>query len=76
MEEADGSRRAGSGVIPTASCRLELGGAMETPVERRTRKRLLLQAFAGTAPGFVDWTAWTYGRAVAKRAVALARRGR
>jgi CelD/BcsL family acetyltransferase involved in cellulose biosynthesis len=57
----------------------EFGGADELwklQWSDRTRKRLLLQAFAGTPSGFVDWTAWTYGRAVAKRVVALARRGR
>jgi CelD/BcsL family acetyltransferase involved in cellulose biosynthesis len=42
---------------------------------QRTRKQLLFQAFARSPSGFVDWTAWTYGRPVAKRVVALARRG-
>jgi CelD/BcsL family acetyltransferase involved in cellulose biosynthesis len=39
------------------------------------RERLRLQAFAGTPSGLVDWAAWTYGRSMAKRVLALARRG-
>jgi CelD/BcsL family acetyltransferase involved in cellulose biosynthesis len=57
----------------------EFGGADEQwklQWSDRTRKRLLIQAFARTPSGFVDWAAWTYGRAMAKRAVALAQRRR
>ncbi len=55
----------------------EFGGANEEwklQWSDRTRKRLLFQAFAHTPSGFVDWTAWTYGRAAAKRILALAGR--
>ncbi len=55
----------------------EFGGANEQWKllwSDRTRKRLLLQAFADTPSGFVDWTAWTYGRAAAKWTLALAGR--
>jgi CelD/BcsL family acetyltransferase involved in cellulose biosynthesis len=35
------------------------------------RETILLQAFAPSLTGFVDWSAWTYGRPVAKRLLAL-----
>lgn len=35
------------------------------------RALTLLQAFAPSAPGMVDWAAWTVGRPLAKRALAL-----
>jgi CelD/BcsL family acetyltransferase involved in cellulose biosynthesis len=38
------------------------------------REMKLLQVFAPTAPGFVDWTAYAYGRPIAKRVLALLRR--
>jgi CelD/BcsL family acetyltransferase involved in cellulose biosynthesis len=36
----------------------------------RSRERVLLQAFAPSAPGLVDWAAFAYGRPLAKRALA------
>jgi CelD/BcsL family acetyltransferase involved in cellulose biosynthesis len=57
----------------------EFGGANEQwklQWSDRTRSRLLLQAFAHTPSGLIDWVAWTYGRAVAKRVLALAGRAR
>ncbi|MGH3017729.1 MAG: GNAT family N-acetyltransferase [Gaiellaceae bacterium] len=56
----------------------EFGGAAEPwKLQWSTglRERLRLQAFAGTPSGLVDWAAWTYGRSMAKRVLALARRG-
>jgi CelD/BcsL family acetyltransferase involved in cellulose biosynthesis len=38
------------------------------------RELMLLQAFAPSVPGFVDWSAWTYGRPAAKRLLALVSR--
>jgi CelD/BcsL family acetyltransferase involved in cellulose biosynthesis len=40
----------------------------------RVRELLLLQAFAPSPSGLLDWTAFAYGRPVAKRAMAVFRR--
>lgn len=56
----------------------EFGGADEPwklQWTTRVRERFRLQAFAGTPSGLVDWAAWTYGRSMARKVLALARRG-
>ena len=53
-----------------------LGDTMPWKLEwtDRVRELKLLQAFAPTAAGLADWAAWSFGRPLAKRALALARR--